>query len=581
MSTYNDQTDYELMELLGLKDLRNSRLVLAEIVTVNRTNKTASVTIVEECPELENESLTAVPFFYHCEYSAGTVEDLEDGHKAFRDGDTVYCVFVPENGDQVKQFYIVGHVDIRKTVMCASKDFLLIRFSYTINSVSYDFVTVYDPETNSKLDLENFVNLDENSPAKPVSLPAPWSSISSWFAYNFTYNNTSLNISGSIACAGTSKYPDIWVDWTTVPHTWNTVLYSGMSYGLCSTFDTGNAAREYSDVWEGFIEDYGFVGNDMWASRKYGYKNNGVTKYELGDTYCRAYWSSGSAWDSYEVQGIYKHVFTVNSKGSVIYVDLLLDWFYEDKITIALSGDTTEIETTTYSYTRTISYKTYLDFSVLGRYSDELSLAYSAVVNGTLNTPPSWNNAVRDINVEYSYSSTQAQGAFPTFDALTDANGDSLKYTPWYTTMNSVTTGCKQGSNHLYMLFGGASIEEWYSGTNHSITKYTDTSVFPGALTGQPNIVPENRFFKLIGKSSTSIAILGDHIPKNAFNQYYLIDCIQNTNESMSRVLNSVIDELYTYIWNFHNYSNSQDVDRLWNVIKPGPSSIVYDKKFM
>lgn len=111
---------YDMIELASLFDLRDSRIVEAQIVSIDSANNTAEVTLISTCAPVSELTLTDVEFFYHCEYSTGTIEDLADGYKAFSVGDDVILIYSPAKGDVTERLYIVGHADIKNVSKCAS-----------------------------------------------------------------------------------------------------------------------------------------------------------------------------------------------------------------------------------------------------------------------------------------------------------------------------------------------------------------------------------------------------------------------------------------------------------------------------
>lgn len=174
MATCGD-SEYEMIEYSDLFDLRDGKLVRAQINTINGADNTADITILDECDALSGQDLTSVPFFYHCENSKGTIEDLQQGYMAFSPYDLVYAIFIPASGDVLQRFYIIGHADIRGTNSC-KPEYLLV--------VYRSFMTVINAKTGLELDLQNFVPLDSSSPEAPSELPCKLSYLS-WFSYNF------------------------------------------------------------------------------------------------------------------------------------------------------------------------------------------------------------------------------------------------------------------------------------------------------------------------------------------------------------------------------------------------------------
>lgn len=97
-------------------EINTAQVVTAEINSINQENNTADITLAPECTKLQLLDTSAVPFFYHCQDSTGTEEDLAQGFRAFNIGDIVYVLHLPSDD----LLYIIGHVDIKGTQKCSS-----------------------------------------------------------------------------------------------------------------------------------------------------------------------------------------------------------------------------------------------------------------------------------------------------------------------------------------------------------------------------------------------------------------------------------------------------------------------------
>ena len=184
MVKYSDDTNYEMIELENLFDLDKARIVQAQINSIDSANNCANITFSSECAELEGISVDAVKFFYHCENSTGTKEDLANGHKAFKNNECVYCLWCPASASIDERFFIIGHVDIRGTAKCFNPEILYMILHG--NAQTGDVYCLFDTSTGDLLDIDNFVNIDESSPAKPISpIGVKTNSFYSWLAYNF------------------------------------------------------------------------------------------------------------------------------------------------------------------------------------------------------------------------------------------------------------------------------------------------------------------------------------------------------------------------------------------------------------
>jgi len=111
---------YEMIEAADISDIVGARLLSAQINSINTDENTADITIAEECFQTQSYDTTNVKFYYHCEYSTGTVDDLSFGFSAFTVGDMVYVLYVPGSQDVTETMSIVGHIGIRGTHTCAS-----------------------------------------------------------------------------------------------------------------------------------------------------------------------------------------------------------------------------------------------------------------------------------------------------------------------------------------------------------------------------------------------------------------------------------------------------------------------------
>lgn len=208
MVKYSNNSDYELVELESVFDLKNARIVRGSIVDIDRPNNQAQVSLASECPDI-TANMEQVKFWYHCEDSTGTLEDLEEGHLAFRNNDDVYLLFVPASDHVEQRLYIVGHADIRGTKTCKSHDIILISMVTDANPLAWDstgahwwepaywgdgfmqhpvlsYVSMFDTGTGAKVDPLSIPLFDENSPPPPTSFPClSDQAFLDWLAYNF------------------------------------------------------------------------------------------------------------------------------------------------------------------------------------------------------------------------------------------------------------------------------------------------------------------------------------------------------------------------------------------------------------
>ena len=192
MVKYSDNTDYEMIELGNLFDLDKARIVQAQINSIDSGNNCAAITFSSECVELAGLSVDAVKFFYHCENSTGTEEDLANGNKAFKVNEYVYCLWCPATARADERFFIIGHVDIRGTKRCAVGDYIImamgLNYMWAPHATSIEderYVTIFDAAMMQTLDLDSFVELD-GSPPKPSGFPCLLDDVfTAWVGYNF------------------------------------------------------------------------------------------------------------------------------------------------------------------------------------------------------------------------------------------------------------------------------------------------------------------------------------------------------------------------------------------------------------
>lgn len=183
-------SDYQAIEYSGLFDLKNAQILRAEIVSIDQAADppTAEITLLDVCEAYTPSDLSAVEFYYHCEDSTGTAEDLAKGYLAFSPHDIVYVLAVPETRDAPNRFYIVGHVDIRGTLPCV-EEFLLVGLDGNVSGNPEDgveiWITIFDVKAGEVLDLSVFQNKDELSPDMPDTFPCRFSVYQAWMEYNF------------------------------------------------------------------------------------------------------------------------------------------------------------------------------------------------------------------------------------------------------------------------------------------------------------------------------------------------------------------------------------------------------------
>lgn len=291
---------YQMIEYRGLFDLNDAQVLRAEIVSIDRLLNTAEVTLLDTCESASWIDLEAVPFFYHCENSTGTVEDLARGHKAFTEGDMVYILANKESGDNLAQAYIIGHVDIKGTRVCTT-DVLLVTQVFRSASTWYTVYAIINPQSGELFDIDSFENFDESSPAKPsVALGVYTTDVSDWVAYNFVSVSNSISVPRSVGTAssnvgGTLKSSIVAIDpWLVID---DQTDYTGVfehtvsSGNACDSINTGNELQDWHTSKTGgsspVVTGSSYASDDSWV-------RSGISTYNPGGDplTCRAYWQA-------------------------------------------------------------------------------------------------------------------------------------------------------------------------------------------------------------------------------------------------------------------------------------------------
>ena len=182
------------IEYSGLSTLSKSKILRAEIDSIDEENNCAEVTLLDVCEDVNSVDFSAIPFDYLCDGKANrTAEALLDGYKAFTSGDMVYLLFLPEADSAGNQAYIIGHVDIRETKKCQVYEYVYIVMTGYLSGYTGEvtYATIFDVGNSCTLDIDTFVNKDESSPPKPSSIPTIYTTdFNAWRNYNFTTLST-------------------------------------------------------------------------------------------------------------------------------------------------------------------------------------------------------------------------------------------------------------------------------------------------------------------------------------------------------------------------------------------------------
>lgn len=563
---------HELIERYGLFDLKNAQIIRAEIDSIDRVNNTAAVTLLDECLFIDWLDLADVPIFYHCEFSTGTIEDLAQGHLAFAAADIVYILTTPPMGETVPaKAYIIGHVDIRGTQACLSPEYLVINILLYYNAVEYNYTTIFDASTGAKLNLTEFESLS-GSPAAPTSFPCVTSTATSWLAYNFEAPTAPYETAGGFIdiTQRTAEY-GLWAE--DIVDTPESVAYSGQSYGLCTSFSTGNGlyTENLTSTYTGDNPD----GEPVDYSVQYIDERTGATRYELGDTYCRAYWTNRRLEYHLQLTGDRVAIGTLITIGATHTLWHSLDWVEDREATVVNSGDITEIETSIFSYNHTLSYTHTLSCDTVSNLQIENTTAWNNTVTGTLGLQPTWDATTREVTRITDYSSTQAANELPDPNIT---NAMPYRLCPWLYTMSGSRT-FRTGRNYVYGLIGATSIEYWQPNTNHSVTQYQGESVWPSLIIATPNLSDPGLYIRIIPKASTSVALIENIKPVAPETYIDAFDCIQQANPILSAGLNTVINELIQHVITAVGTLDIPDTLDFLNVLKAGPTAVVRVKK--
>jgi len=284
---------HQAIEYRGLFDLQDAQIVRAQIDSIDLVAKTADVTLLDDpCEKLSWMPIEDVMFWYHCETSTGTIEDLARGYKAFAVGDMVYMLAIPSRGELPAQTYIVGHVDMKATRMCSVELIIILLGIEHPTLGATNVYAIYSPSLGTLIDIETFENFDESSPAKPdAAFGVYTTAVSDWVAYNFENVVVSVTMPYTLAVSS--------------PFTWNLgsytdsvdteTVYTGQistttaEGDACSGIDTGN---------EQYHRDYVTTATTATGGHwKHTIDNDRAgcgTFHCSGDQTCAIYWETGS-----------------------------------------------------------------------------------------------------------------------------------------------------------------------------------------------------------------------------------------------------------------------------------------------
>jgi len=287
---------YQAIEYRGLFDLQNAQIVRAQIDVMDLVAKTADITLLDDpCDKLSWLPVEDVLFWYHCETSTGTLEDLERGYKAFLVNDIVYILAIPAHGELPAQSFIIGHVDVKGTYPCVT-DLLLITLPYYASAALHNQYLIFDIGLGEKLDLVTFSPLDSGSPATPTELPAVYDTAAEdWVDYNFEPAVAATTVPCTLTQIESVNDPVTPVDNNTITEYSGNTSISTSDGDACSGFNLGNEMFDYA--WDG---EYNYSFYSPFPTIKYGkivyartHTGSDPNTYHPDPevlTYCRFYW---------------------------------------------------------------------------------------------------------------------------------------------------------------------------------------------------------------------------------------------------------------------------------------------------
>lgn len=539
---------YQAIEYRGLFDLKDAQVVRAEIVAIDRIALTAEVTLLDECDSADGLDIEAVPFFYHCETSTGTVEDLEKGHKAFVGGDMVYILLTKENGEEPAQAFIIGHVDIRGTRVCTTDILLVTQYFYYTSA----WVTVYiiiNPVTGTLFDVAGFANFDGGSPAKPTSnIGVYTTAVSDWVAYNFISVSNSYTAPCDLFTLTTNKggvLPasiiaiDPWISTTGLTDYSGEYQHTVGSGDACESINTGNGYMHWLQSETGPssppVTGSSYSAVDEWnAADLETYHPGGV------ETTCNAAWASMTV----EHDITHTHITnfgwsltdSVQSVTAPMPIKVEAQWvnrveYFFDPVDGSLTGGLDMDLTVTHT----------VDHSDL--FGAEQVHTYSLNSFAELNTTTTIGAAV-------SVAPASASGGFieiPSTVSVGTFHPDLWRAYEGGTTFTG--SGTLIGDDGIYMVFGGAYSQSYKMLTTSSVTfaliAFNTTfgwnlgPSYPMALSGST----QSRFSVFLDSAVTPYdAVIDPSSPLS------VLTCAANRNLGSSAALTESVLSLYDYI---------------------------------
>lgn len=452
---------HQAIDYQGLFDLKDAQIIRAEIDVIDVANNEAAVTLLDACDFDDWLDTDAVPFFYHCEFSSGTIEDLAKGHKAFMVGDMVYIILLPGKGEAVPpQAYIVGHVDIRGTKECLPREYLYLRFYVEIDSVESIIVTVFDVTAGTVLDLVSFEPIDGSSPAAPASFPCiQTTAVIDWIDYNFNGATAQVLVPCNVSRTGPginewepNYAPEITDEFTD---------YTGTGVRPCNEVSVGNGLYHSLDVYDGLVPL--ITAYDAYGYQKSQRDFSGAEIFPVGSS-CGVYAPSliihrktiqdyGPGFFGISVAA------TIGFSFAPFIIPILRrdEWDYD--ITMTCDGEVSE--SATLNFTQSFENKYTIDFSGIGGEIFEHSL--SSNCSSVFDLSPAPGSGAQVDNLSPSSGTCDK----PNWDIPNNVIG-SLSYdflthlfSPWIR-METESQSIKSGEVGVYVFWGAIGLQEWF-----------------------------------------------------------------------------------------------------------------------
>ena len=535
---------YQAIEYRGLFDLKNAQIVRAQINAIDPAANAASVTLLDECSLDDWLNTAAVPFFYHCENSTGTVEDLANGYKAFASGDMVYILLNQEDGENAAQAYVIGHVDQRGTNVCI-QEYIWITKSMNLAGSGYTVDAMYDVGTGALVDIDTFPERDGSPPKPERAIGINDTVLTSWLSHNFaSIYGTPIPVIGATirdylygdSCTepswalSTSTYPPTSSASVQVPYTGGGFFV--LSQGdACEEIDIGNGTYNYK--WTNISGPCAYADGGTYAVLEEAeILRNSAQKSHFGngDTWCAVYFEHYyTKHKGYEGVKMPAYGFTIQD--DIGGVEKVLSFYvrheWDEEKTASISGYTFSAD---YSITKT--QKLIYSGSNFGLWDTELqcggSFSSSFDVVGS-HSPP------YDLDMGSFPADTQT-GRIEQTQYIRFFDLDEY-HDVWRTYGDSRVSG-----QSFCMLFMGALIGTYQhgDGPDHALCEITlgitNTAFTTGYSVNQGNYEISVLPYSIVYRYTI------DDLPMQPLSAHH---CIENADIALSTGLNAVVVEMY------------------------------------